>query len=144
MNSAFPDCKASPLNSSAHFVFAKHSQHEYLIRFSELNREVGGMIGRKTRAAEWRVEDCRDWPRGRRQHKQGLRRPEGLHMESENGSALTCLPRALSILAIPPERVGEAGPRHGHHSACLGRETEEPLLLPLELRNDRWRAICRA
>lgn len=34
---------------------------------------------------------------------------------------------------------GETSPRQGHYSACLRRETEEPLLSPLELGDDRWR-----
>lgn len=101
-------------------------------------------VGRKTRAAEGRMDDCRDWPPGRREHKWGLHRPEGLPMDSESGSAFTCLPRAPSSLGVPPKTVGEVSPRQAHHSACLRRETEEPLLLSPELRNDRWRAICRA
>lgn len=61
----FPDCEPSPFNCSAHSAFAKHSWPDYLIRFSELNRVMDDMVGRKTRAAEWRMDDRRDWPLGR-------------------------------------------------------------------------------
>lgn len=104
----FLPAKPVSLNGSAHSVFAKQSQHDYLIRFSELNRKMDDMIGRKAWATEsffqWRMEDHRDWPPERREHKRSLHRPEGLHIESESGSAFARLPRAPGILDIPPKR----------------------------------------
>jgi hypothetical protein len=90
------------------------------------------------------MEERRDWPLGRREHKWGLCRPKGLPIESRIGSAFTPTPRTLSILGIPPKTVEEASPKQGHHFACLYRDTEAPLLWLLELCDDRWRAVCGA
>lgn len=108
-----------PLHGSGHSVFAERSWCDYLIRFSELSREMDDMIGRKAGAEVKRMRDHRDCPPGRREHKWGLHRPEGLHIDRGNGSAFTRFPRAPSILDIPPKSTGEASARQGHHSACL-------------------------
>lgn len=99
-------------------ILCLQNTFSYLIRFSELNREATGWHDWKTASGcRWRTEDRRDWPPGRRQHKWGLHRSEGLHLERESGSTFPRLPRAPSILGMLPARVREASPRQGHH--CL-------------------------
>lgn len=65
-------------------------------------------------------------------------------LEVEVAQPLLASPELPAALVTLPKTVGEGGPRPGHHCACLWRETEKLLFLPLELHNDRWRAICRA
>lgn len=75
--------------------------------------------------------------------KWGLHAPEGLHIESGSGSAFIRLPE-LPAVWYPSQDSGGGKSKAGPSLCLLAEGTEEPLLLPLKLRDDRWRAICRA
>lgn len=87
---------------------------------------MGNLIGRSAQVAKWKMNDLRDWPPGG-ESINGVSptpRPGGLCFQRGSDAALTPFPRVPRNSGIPPQTVGEASPRQGHHSACLqGRQS---------------------